>query len=411
MILFIDMNSYFATCEQQVNYWLRGRPVGVCVYTGKYGCIIAPSIEAKRAGVKTGMRLVDAIKLCPDLVPLETNPRRYRDFHLAIMNVLRKYSDHVIPKSIDEAIVDLNGFDLLYKSNDDLIRLAKKIKKEIREEVGDYLTCSVGIAPNAFLAKLASGLQKPDGLQLILPENIDRVLAKLQLTDLPGISTRMTARLNKHGIHTPLQLREASAQLLRAAFNGIVGQYWHDRLHFKTLDMQDQPYRNMSAMRHISKDQRKNKQTLEDIFLNLCTTLEQRMLKQGVLCKDLSVSFQYESGFRWQQNIKPGKLLQSAIDIKQLIENRMHQFEQVKEIDSLFNDQLIAMAVIVGNFAADGFSQLELIGNESKKNSLRKVTYDLKGRFGSDKVGYATQLDNAAQHKDIIGFGSVKDMY
>ncbi|MFN5704885.1 MAG: DNA polymerase IV, partial [bacterium] len=84
------MNSFFASCEQQVNYYLRGRPVGVCVYTGKYGCVIAPSVEAKRAGVKTGMRLNDAIQVCPDLVPIETNPARYREFHVKIMNVLRK---------------------------------------------------------------------------------------------------------------------------------------------------------------------------------------------------------------------------------------------------------------------------------------------------------------------------------
>ena len=74
LVFFVDMNSFFAACEQQVNFYLRGRPVGVCVYTGKYGCVIAPSIEAKKKGVKTGMRLNEAMQLCPELVPLETNP-------------------------------------------------------------------------------------------------------------------------------------------------------------------------------------------------------------------------------------------------------------------------------------------------------------------------------------------------
>ena len=87
-VLFVDMNSFFASCEQQVNYYLRGRPVGVCVYTGKFGCVIAPSVEAKLRGVKTGMRLNDAIQVCPELVPIETNPARYREFHVKIMNVL-----------------------------------------------------------------------------------------------------------------------------------------------------------------------------------------------------------------------------------------------------------------------------------------------------------------------------------
>src|SRR3954464_6699899 len=104
-VLFVDMNCFFASCEQQTNYWLRGRPVGVCVYTGKYGCVIAPSIEAKKRGIKLGMRLNEAIKICPDLVPLETNPDKYRTFHARIINILKRYSDDVMPKSIDEAVV------------------------------------------------------------------------------------------------------------------------------------------------------------------------------------------------------------------------------------------------------------------------------------------------------------------
>ena len=191
-VLFIDMNSFFASCEQQTNYWLRGRPIAVCVYTGKYGCVIAPSIEAKKRGIKLGLRLNEAMKICPDLVPLETNPDKYRTYHLRIMNILKRYSDDVIPRSIDEAVVDLSSYKNIYP---DVVEVAKKIKKDIFEEVGDYLKCSIGIAPNAFLAKLASDIEKPDGLTVINPENIDAVLKKLELTDFPGISTGMKNRL------------------------------------------------------------------------------------------------------------------------------------------------------------------------------------------------------------------------
>ncbi|MGQ0829984.1 MAG: DNA polymerase Y family protein, partial [Bacteroidota bacterium] len=172
-VLFIDMNSFFASCEQQINYWLRGRPVGVCVYTGKSGCIISPSIEAKRKGVKVGMRLNEAILICPELVPVETNAKRYRDFHVKIINVLKKYSNDVIPKSIDEAVISFHDYKLIHK---DIVVVAKKIKEDIRNEVGDWLKCSIGIAPNGFLAKLASDIQKPDGLTVITLENIDAVL-------------------------------------------------------------------------------------------------------------------------------------------------------------------------------------------------------------------------------------------
>ena len=110
-VLFVDMNSFFASCEQQDNFYLRNRPVAVCVYTGKFGCVIAPSIEAKKFGVKTGMRLNEAVLLCPELIPIETHPERYRKYHVKIMDILRTYSDNVYPKSIDEAVVDLTNYE------------------------------------------------------------------------------------------------------------------------------------------------------------------------------------------------------------------------------------------------------------------------------------------------------------
>ena len=251
-VLFIDMNSFFASCEQQTNYWLRGRPVGVCVYTGKFGCVIAPSIEAKKKGVKTGMRLNEAMAICPDLVPLETNPARYRDFHKKIIAVLKKYSNDVIPKSIDEAIVNLNDYQLVHQ---DMTVVAKKIKADITNEVGDWLKCSIGIAPNAFLAKLASDIQKPDGLTIITPSNIDDILKKLRLKDLPGIASNMAERLQKAGIDTPLQLRHTSAERLRIICKGVLGEYWHQRLNFGEVDMKDSAdYKTMQAMRHLSKE-------------------------------------------------------------------------------------------------------------------------------------------------------------
>src|SRR6201992_962853 len=127
-VLFVDMNSFFARCEQQVNFWLRNRPVGVCVYTGKYGCVISLSTEAKARGLKAGMRLNDAMKVCSDLVPVESNPERYRQFHTKIINVLREYCLDVVPKSIDEAIINLDNYDYMYK---DPVDVARKIKQDI----------------------------------------------------------------------------------------------------------------------------------------------------------------------------------------------------------------------------------------------------------------------------------------
>src|SRR5690606_27748840 len=122
--------------------------------------------------------------------------------------------------SIDEAVMNLTSYTLVYK---DLFDLARKIKEDIRLACGDFVKCSVGITPNAFLAKLATELQKPDGLIRITPENIDEYLGKLTLTDLPGIARNNERRLQMIGIHTPLEMRHASEALLRKAFGGVVG--------------------------------------------------------------------------------------------------------------------------------------------------------------------------------------------
>lgn len=408
LILFIDMNSFFATCEQQVNYYLRNRPVAVCVYPGKYGCVIAPSIEAKKFGVKTGMRLNDAVKLCPDLIPLETHPPRYREFHIGIMKILRSYCEEVYPKSIDEAIVDLSTYRHVYK---DPLKLAREIKQRIRKEVGDYLQCSIGIAPNAFLAKLATDLQKPDGLVTIFPENIDEVLSNLQLTDLPGIAGGLSAQLIKAGIKTPLELRYASADKLRAALKSVVGIYWHQRLNFIEADIDFHEYKTMQAMRQVSASQRQNVQTMENLLVSLCMMLEKRMVGQGVYAKDITVFINYEDSKVWTNRIHAGSPVQEGTKILDLIKARMQKFRETHHSDSLINTHISAMGVTVSKFVPADALMLDLFEDTVKQDKLRQTVYNLKDKFGYDKLLKAIELSDDNIMSDVIGFGSVKDMY
>lgn len=187
LVMYIDMNSYFASCEQQLQKHLRNKPIGVCPYSGPNAVVIAASKEAKKFGIRTGMNASQCKVLCPDFEMVPTRPFLYRRIHVQIMNILRSYcdADSVIPKSIDEAVVDLTNYTYIYK---DPIALARQIKKDIHNTVGAYITCSIGIAANVFLAKLATEIQKPDGLIQITLENIDHYLGKLSLTDIPGIA-------------------------------------------------------------------------------------------------------------------------------------------------------------------------------------------------------------------------------
>jgi DNA polymerase-4 len=407
-ILFIDMNSFFASCEQQTNYWLRGRPVGVCVYTGKFGCIIAPSIEAKKRGVKTGMRLDEAMLICPDLVPLETNPKRYRDFHVKIINILRRYSNDVIPRSIDEAVVDLHHYKLVHK---DVVEVAKKIKQDITNEVGDWLKCSIGIAPNAFLAKLASDIQKPDGLTIITPENIDTVLSKLRLKDLPGIAHNMSERLIKAGINTPLELRHTSPERLRVICRGVMGDYWHKRLNFQEVDMKDSDYKSMQAMRHLSMVQRKTMIGVEEILISLCLTLERRMVDKNLFCRTIGFHTRYENGHSYNDTINVSIPLQDGMEILKALKKRMQQYKKENQCEDVINTNVTLISIYVGSFVDENMVQYGLFENNSKKDKLRKTVYNLKDKYGSATLLRAVEITDNGPPPDVIGFGSVKDLH
>jgi DNA polymerase-4 len=408
LVMFIDMNSFFARCEQQVNYWLRGRPVAVCVYTGKFGAAIALSNEAKVLGLKAGKRLDELIKECPDLVPVETHPQRYREFHVKIMKVLKKYSEEVIPKSIDEAIMDISAYHLLYK---DPLELARQVKADIKKEVGDWLTCSIGIAPNAFLAKLATEIQKPDGLVHIHPDNIDDVLRKLKLEELPGIADGNAARLRKAGINTPLELRYATPQKLKNAMHSIIGVYWHYRLNFKEVDQFGQDYKAMQAMRQVSAAQRQSTDTLYDLLLSFCMKLEQRMVRQQVYCTRIDVFTKYTSGMGWKDCIQTEKPIQSGSELIKLVKLRMAKFETTHHSEPLINNQLAAMGVTVSHFVHADMINLNLFEDAVKDKNLRSVVYDIKNKFGKDKLMKAAEIGDERVLKDVIGFGSIKDFY
>ncbi len=407
-ILFVDMNSFFATVEQQYNYWLRGRPVGVCVYTGQYGCIISPSVEAKRRGVTTGMRLNDAIKVCPEIVPVETRPDRYREIHLKLINTLKTYSEEVIPKSIDEAIVDLSNCSLYHK---DPVTVGRKIKADIREKIGDWLSCSIGIAPNAFLAKFAANLKKPDGLTLLTPENIDEKLAGVKLTDLPGINVGIERRLFSAGIKNPLQLRHSSPQKLKSACQSIIGVYWYYRLNFSEVDQINNRYKSMQAMRQISKEQRRSIDILNQLFMTLCLTLEKRMVKEKVFCNEISFFSRYENGFIWKDHVITRKPLQDGMEIMNLIKIHMENFSKTNRCEPVINNQLVQMGVTVQRMVAADTIQYELFSKDVTKDYLRKIVYNIKDKYGSDMLMRAAELRDEKVLKDVIGFGSVKDLH
>lgn len=231
--LFVDLNSYFASVEQQERPAIRGKPVIVVPVKTDSTCAIAASPQAKEFGIKTGTNVGEARRKCPGLILVEASHERYVEYHEKIKEEVERHWPIQVVGSIDEVGLLLDD----KRANEkDALSIARRIKQGLRENVGEVITCSIGIAPNRYLAKVASDLKKPDGLEVIRLEDLPGRLAHLQLTDLPGIGRRMEPRLQEAGIKTFLDLWNAGPALLHQAWGSVGGDRFWRHLHGADLD-------------------------------------------------------------------------------------------------------------------------------------------------------------------------------
>ena len=235
LIMHIDLNSCFATIEQQSRPLLRGRPVVVVNRLVENTSVITVSYEAKAYGVKAGMKYRQAKRLCPELAALDSDPPKYRWVYRQLLRIMNSYSPSVVMKSIDEGIIDFAVAPESMRSRG-LEAIGKEIKHRLRTEVGSYMRCNIGIGTNRFWAKMAASLHKPDGLDVVTAQNVQTVLSNLTLRDLTGIARHNEQRLNAVGIFTPLQMYESSSEALHTAFHSINGEKWYQRLHGWEVD-------------------------------------------------------------------------------------------------------------------------------------------------------------------------------
>lgn len=224
IILHIDFDSFFASVEQQDTPFLRGKPIGVTATNGRT-CIIAASREAKRVGVTSPSRTSDAKKICPMIQFVPSHFVRYWEVSKKFLALCERFSPTVELFSLDEVFMDVTLTAPLFGGVDSLI---EKFKRELAQEVGEYITASVGISHNKLLAKLASGLKKPNGVMEITRSNLWKVYESAQLTDICGIGRRIEKRLEQMGIATPLQLRFTPRSSLIAEFGEETGKFLAD---------------------------------------------------------------------------------------------------------------------------------------------------------------------------------------
>ena len=226
--LFVDMNSYFASVEQQEQIHLRGKPVGIIPTNAETTCCIAASYEAKSFGIKTGTSVREARLLCPDIHFVEARPKLYVQYHHKIIEAVESclHVDQVC--SVDEMYGKLLGIE---RNPNNAIKLGYQVKARIAEWVGGYVRCSVGFGPNVWAAKIATEYQKPDGLTVIGCDDLPQKLYKFELRDLTGIGKQMERRLHSHNIWTVKELCACSEKKLAEVWQSKVhGTIWWNQL-------------------------------------------------------------------------------------------------------------------------------------------------------------------------------------
>jgi DNA polymerase IV len=283
IILHIDMDAFFASVEQMDDPSLQGR----CVIVGSpspRGVVAAASYEARKYGIHSAMPIFQARRRCRDLVIVPPRRGRYAELSRRIMDHLRNFSPLVEPVSIDEAYVDITG---CHRLHGDARQTARDIKDRIRSRIG--LTCSVGGAPNKFLSKIASDLEKPDGLTIITPEQVPGFVAALPVEKVPGVGRRACETLQGLGIRTLGQVRETSEELLLRK----MGKFAHRLIELSrgrdpSVVTPHVETKSVSTETTLSRDTR-DVQTLQRHLLTQSQAVARDLRRKGVRARTVSL--------------------------------------------------------------------------------------------------------------------------
>lgn len=390
-VMHVDINSCFATLEQQANPLLRGVPLAVAAYAQPFGCILAASREAKLWGVQTGMRVQEGKECCPFLVVMEADPHKYRFIHDGLHDVLTRYSDSVHPKSIDEFVVDLTHSPARH----DLAGTSRGIKAGIRDKLGEWITVSIGVGPSRFLGKLGADIDKPDGFQVIDHRNLVSVYEKIGLKTFCGINTRLERRLNEQGIMTPLEFLNADSTRLRAAFRSVVSRDWYLRLRGYEVD--DFEFARRSYGQSYVLPHAASESEWLPILGKLVDKATRRMRGDGYACRSawLYLSFGRLGG--WHVSHRTKNAVFTPADCLALAESLYAKCpvrHPVKQIAVSFSD-----------LSSLGELQLSLLQNFPKLKTLTEAMDAVNDRYGSYTLHAASMLGTGTYVPDRIAFG------
>lgn len=398
--LVIDLNCAFASIEQQYDPTLRGRPLAIAAYAVDAATIVSSSREARDLGVKTGMRVFEAKAIYPRIVVMDPNPPRYRAVSDQLIEIMERHSPDVLRMSIDEASMSLAGTPDLAKLGPEGV--GRAIKKEIRETVGECITCSVGISTSIWMAKQASNLDKRDGLERIDLTNLVSVFERLELTDLSGIAEASARRLIRGGVRTPVEFLRASPDQLRVAGMSVgVADMWLRRLRGYEVSEFESAARKSYSHSHVMARATGSQSELEELLMRLSDMVGRRLRAAGRRGRVVSIGVVYrpDVGRFSRQSTMPNpiatgdEIYRAALALLAARDPRL---------------KVGTLGVGLAGLSDAGPGQMDLFTDPSppRGERLERAVDAIRDRFGEDAVQRARLLGRARVVRDRIAFGN-----
>ena len=398
--LVIDLNCAFASIEQQHNPELRGRPLAIAAYATGAATIVSSSREARDLGIKTGMRVFEGRAIYPKLAVLEPNPPLYRAASDKLLEILDRHSPEVLRMSIDEASMNLAGTPDLKRLGVEGVGLA--IKKALREEVGECVTCSVGISTSIWMAKQASNLDKRDGLQRIDHRNLLPILGRLELTDLSGIADATATRLKRAGLRTPLEFLNASLDRLAVAgMRPSLAEGWRRRLRGFEVSSFESAARKSYSHSHVLARPTASQRELEELLMRLADMVGRRLRAAGRRGGVVSVGIVYRPDTdRFSRQAKQPVPVGRGDEIYEAALALLAHRDLTRQVGTL--------GVGISGLSEADASQLDLFAGPSspRKDRLEAAMDAIRDRFGEDAVQRTRLLGRAQVVRDRIAFGN-----
>ncbi|OGR46089.1 MAG: hypothetical protein A2X37_06255 [Elusimicrobia bacterium GWA2_66_18] len=392
--LYLDMNSFFASVEQEMNPSLRGKPVAVVPLHADTTCCIAVSCEGKAWGVKTGTKVGEAKRLCPQMQFIEGDHGNYIKYHNQIVEAVESCLPIESVCSIDEMACRLTGSQQDLKTAE---ALAVQIKSTIRSRVGSSLRCSIGAAPNRYLAKIAGDMKKPDGFTAIRPCDLPQILHQLRLRDLPGIGAKMESRLNQKHIDSLEKLCSMSPKEMSQAWGSIGGEEMWLLLRGEELPEKTTEQKSISHS-HVLPPKLRHEPGAQQVLKKLTAKAATRLRQEGFFASGIKIFVRFMGQDAWKARCG---LLETQ-DTSAFI-NAIGTLWKELPAGSIY-----AVGVVLTGLVPEAFHAPSLF-EDQRRNQLIKTLDRLNEKFGKDAVHYGAVHESAGLAPLRIAFTRIPD--